>query len=92
LTLRAAQLGGGRWLSSSSFYDALSERRSALPPLRFVRALVTACGGDVAQWAQAWQALSLAEFEKANPAPAEPSEETTADATVHALRPRGSAG
>ena len=83
---------GGRWLSSSSFYDALSERRSALPPLRLVRALVTACGGDVAQWAQAWQALSLAEFEKANPAPAELSEETTADATVHALRPSGSAG
>jgi Helix-turn-helix domain len=83
---------GGRWLSSSSFYDALNERRSALPPLRLVQALVTACGGDVAQWTQAWQALSLAEFERANPAPAELSEETTVDATVHALRPSSNAG
>jgi hypothetical protein len=84
--------GGGRWLSSSSFYDALAERRTTLPPLRFVRALVTACKGDVVQWVQAWQALSLAEFEKANPAPAELAEETTADATVHPLTPRGTTG
>lgn len=90
--LAGRSTSGGRWLSSSSFYDALSKHRSALPPLKFVQALVTACGGDVAQWTQAWQALSLAEFEKANPAPAELSEETTADATVHALRPHGTAG
>jgi hypothetical protein len=83
---------GGRWLSSSSFYEALSERRPTLPPLKIVQALVEVCGSDVAQWTQAWQALSLAEFEKANPAPAELSEETAADATVHALRPRGNAG
>lgn len=84
--------GGGRWLSSSSFYDALSERRPTLPPLRFVKALVAACGGDVIQWTQAWQALSLAEFEKANPAPAELAEETAADATVHTLRQRSNTG
>jgi hypothetical protein len=95
--LRAVDLagrppGGGRWLSSSSFYDALNERRPGLPPLRIVQALVTACEGDVVQWTQAWQALSLAEWEKANPAPAELAEETAADATVHTLRQHGNAG
>jgi hypothetical protein len=84
--------GGGRWLSSSSFYDALNERRPALPPLRIVQALVTACKGDIIQWTQAWQALSLAEFEKANPAPEELAEEATAEATVHTLRRHGTAG
>lgn len=90
--LAGRSAAGGRWLSSSSFYDALSERRPTLPPLRLVQALVTACGGDIVQWTQAWQALSLAEFERANPAPAEMAEETTADATVHTLRQRGNAG
>ena len=84
--------GGSRWLSSSTFYDALSERRPTLPPLKVVQALVTACGGDAAQWTQAWQALSLAEFEKANPAPAELADETTAGATVHTLRPHTNTG
>jgi hypothetical protein len=90
--LAGRSAGGGRWLSSSSFYDALSERRTTLPPLRIVRALVSASRGDVVQWTQTWQALSLAEFEKANPAPAELAEEITDDATVHPLRQRGTAG
>ena len=90
--LAGRTVGGIRWLSSSSFYDALSERRPTLPPLRIVQALVTACKGDIVQWTQAWQALSLAEWEKANPAPAELAEETAADATVHTLRQHGNAG
>lgn len=83
--------GGGRWLSSSSFYDALSERRRALPPLRFVEALAEACGGNVVQWSLAWRALSVAEFERAHPAPAGLAAEG-ADATVHVLRAGGGAG
>jgi hypothetical protein len=51
-----------------------------------VQALVRACGADIAQWTQAWQVLSLAEFEKANPAPTELAAGSPVDATVHPLR------
>jgi hypothetical protein len=35
--------------------------------LRVVRPLVRACGADLEEWVGAWKAVSLHEFEKANP-------------------------
>jgi DivIVA domain-containing protein len=59
----------GFYSSRSAFYDALSPRRTSLPPLKFVQMLVRACDADVEEWVSAWRALSLSEFEKANPSP-----------------------
>jgi hypothetical protein len=77
--LRALRAWGGNprlkasYVSPSSFYDAISKKRTTMPPLPIVQALVQACGANVTDWIEAWRALSLAEFERANPLPpAEP--------------------
>ncbi len=64
---RSTPEAGYRWLSTSTFYDAISPSRVTLPPLRIVRPLVQACDANVEEWTLAWKALSLREFEKANP-------------------------
>jgi hypothetical protein len=74
----------------STFYAALNPSRTSLPPLVVVRSLVRACGADVDEWVSAWRALSLREFDKANPSPI-PSDRQVPpagpgpDATVRAL-------
>jgi hypothetical protein len=54
-------------------YGALSPGRAALPPLSSVRSILLACLGDegvVGERVSAWQAVSLREFTRSNPAPA----------------------
>jgi Helix-turn-helix domain len=59
----------GRRLASSTIYAALDETRTQLPRLEIVQAVVRSCGADVANWAAAYQDLSLREFELGNPRP-----------------------
>jgi hypothetical protein len=62
--IRQAALPGERWrhTSSSSLYDALSLKRTKLPPLGLVLAVVRACRAEnEAEWRYAWGALSLLE-------------------------------
>jgi hypothetical protein len=64
----------GRWwdLPSSTMYDALSPKRTTLPPLRTARKILMAClddMGDVDDWVRAWQAISHREFARINPMP-----------------------
>jgi len=68
----------GSWwkLAPATMYDALSAKRTTLPALRTVRLIVMSCldAGDdagVEEWVDAWRAISLREFTKANPPPAE---------------------
>jgi hypothetical protein len=65
----------GNWwtLPSSTMYDALSPRRTTLPPLRTVKSILLACLDDedaVEEWVSAWRAISVREFTRANPVPA----------------------
>jgi hypothetical protein len=72
-------------VSRSGFYVALHPSRTILPPLRIVQPLVRACGADVEEWVAAWRALSLREFDKANPPPVLPGQLADQDVTVHTL-------
>jgi hypothetical protein len=45
--------------SRSTFYAALSPKRTSLPPLAFVEMLAQACDADVKEWVAAWRVLSL---------------------------------
>jgi len=74
-------LGNNNWwaLPTSTMYDALSPRRTTLPPLRTVKIILMACLDDedaVEEWVSAWRAISVREFTRANPMPAgEPTDE-----------------
>jgi hypothetical protein len=65
----------GNWwaLPTSTMYDALSPKRTTLPPLRTVKSILMACLDDedaVEEWVSAWRVISVREFTKANPRPA----------------------
>jgi hypothetical protein len=70
----------GNWwtLPSSTMYDAISPKRTTLPPLRTVKSILMACLDDqdaVEEWVSAWRAIRVREFTSANPVPAgEPSD------------------
>jgi hypothetical protein len=54
-------------------YDALNPKRTTLPPLRSVKSIVLACldNEDAAEeWINAWRAIKVREFTRANPRPA----------------------
>jgi hypothetical protein len=59
-------------------YDALSPKRTTLPPLRTVKSILMACLDDqdaVEEWVSAWRAIRVREFASANPMPVgEPSD------------------
>jgi hypothetical protein len=62
--IRQAALPGERWrhTSTSSLGDALSLKRTKLPSLGLVLAIVRTCGAEnEAEWRYAWGALSLLE-------------------------------
>lgn len=59
---KATRTGIGSHLAPKSLYDALSLKRTKLPPLGLVLAIVRACRGEnEAEWRYAWGALSLLE-------------------------------
>jgi hypothetical protein len=64
----------GSPLPASTMYDALSTRRTTLPPLRTVRLIIMSCLDDedaATDWIDAWRAISVREFAAANPRPAD---------------------
>jgi hypothetical protein len=71
-------------INSSTFYEVIRRDRTTLPPLRLVRAVVVACGGNAYQWASAWRAIALREFDRNNPLPAE--EPQAGDGAVRLLK------
>jgi hypothetical protein len=77
----------GRWISSSTLYDALSPSRTKLPSLDVVRAIVQACASPEAgrDWIDAWRALRLRQFEQENPEPLE--EDPKGDQEADVLTP-----
>lgn len=61
--------------AKSTMYDALSPRRTRLPPLEIVQCIVQACAspGTAGSWTEVWRAIRLREFEQDNPPAADGS-------------------
>jgi hypothetical protein len=65
-----ARRSGNRGLAASSMYDALSSKRTTLPPLETVITIVRACAPrSINDWVATWRMISLRSFEDANPMP-----------------------